>query len=194
MQIPKLQNYQFSHLEKTLINDLLEYCQKHNIESARIIKNNKNITDTFSIIEKPTSAIVLPKGYAIPRTNSEFEEIKNIRKRLLKNSTYIHYHPMNLPLSLQDIALSCVNKFEKIIAVTSEKKISLFEPKGNLEKIQNELTKLNQRLRDFISHKGGEDIILKNPQKREKYSRDIENLYSELCKKYGGKYYSNINK
>ena len=184
--------YEFSRLEKSLIKDLSDYCALHKLESARIIKNNTDITDKFTIIEKPYSHIALPKGFSLTNTGKdEFEEISNKRKQLLEDCVYIHNHPENLPLSIPDILQVCVNKIKKMVAITIDGKLSIFEHQGNLDKISEELVKFNNKLRNLICEQGA-DYILKNAEQKEKYIKNLENVYKNLCEKYGGKYYSDL--
>jgi len=194
MNIRKVNNYQFSPLENKIIKELIEYSQNKNIESARIIKNNEHITDKFNIVEDDLRCNLLPKGetYHCENANCKlFEALKG--KVLLKDSTYIHYHPYELPLSIGDILTSFRLKLQKIIAVTKDGKYSIFIPNNNTpNKPINELYDANTKLVNAMKKHNGSDFILKNKYVFSKYKTNLNEYWHKIAEQTGSTYISNI--
>jgi len=186
--------YNFTDLEKRVIKDLIRYSSTNNLESARILKNNRNITNKFTIDEFEAKHFVYPKGTQLTEDSEKLKILVQKREKLLDNSTYIHTHPFSLPLSIPDLLQVFKNNLRKMVAVTLDGKCSVFENNqtANPEPIINELRETIIRLREELKTHGGDDWILKSPERFNNYKNMILQKSSEIAEKVGGKYYSDI--
>lgn len=186
--------YNFTDLEKRVIKDLIRYSSTNNLESARILKNNRNITNKFTIDEFEAKHFVYPKGTQLTEDSEKLKILVQKREELLDNSTYIHTHPFSLPLSIPDLLQVFKNNLRKMVAVTLDGKCSVFENNqtANPEPIINELRETIIRLREELKTHGGDDWILKSPERFNNYKNMILQKSSEIAEKVGGKYYSDI--
>ena len=119
---------------------------------------------------------------------------KNFKKLvLLKDSTYVHYHPATLPLSIGDVLTSFIFKLEKMVAVTKDGHYSIFVPNHNCKNLTlNEFYRANAKLVKFLKRIGGTDSLLNNPINFEKYKNSITEYWLNLAQQTGSKYFSNI--
>ena len=186
--------YNFTDLEKRVIKDLIRYSSTNNLESARILKNNRNITNKFTIDEFEAKHFVYPMGTQLTEDSEKLKILVQKREELLDNSTYIHTHPFSLPLSIPDLLQVFKNNLRKMVAVTLDGKCSVFENNqtANPEPIINELRETIIRLREELKTHGGDDWILKSPERFNNYKNMILQKSSEIAEKVGGKYYSDI--
>lgn len=111
-------------LEKKLINEVWQYGNKHNLETAKIIdKNGKLLNMTME---------ETPLGINFP--NQSFLDMFFA----FENSNFIHNHTFELPLSFVDINTLLNMQIHKMTAVTPKGKISsLVFPKNKMIRIED---------------------------------------------------------
>ncbi len=172
--IKNIPKYNFTRFEKATIEELLRYSIGKQVESARVIKAGKNITDKLFFEETSTRIL-----------------LKTADEKLLKNSTYIHYHPYPLPLSFGDILFAFKNKLKKIVAVFDDGRYSIFIPNTKIQIPTEDLIAGNQKIRKIVK-KYGEDFILKNSIEFEKYKNSMHDFLQKLSQKTNSKYFSNM--
>ncbi len=191
--IKPIGKYNFTTLEQTTIKELLQYSRGKQVESARILIDEKNITDKFIIKEDDLRCWVFPRGEVLPCHDSKCP-IFNIAKKkiLLKNATFIHYHPEPLPLSLGDVLMAFVFKVKKIIAVFDDGRYSIFCPNPNVKTPKKELKDANTRLQEAIDKYKTESDFLADKENLEKYKIGIHNFWINLAESTGSKYISTM--
>ena len=190
--INSISKYAFTLTEQKSIKELLKYCEGKNVESARILKNDTDITDKFIIDENNFRVNMHPKGEVLPCHEAHcpiFELVK--KKMLLKDSTYIHFHPKTLPLSFGDVLSAFLFKMKKIVAVTSDGKYSIFAPNPSVNVPKEELFKQNKKIREIIN-KNGIGYILDNPVHFEKYKTYMQLYWQKLAAQNKSQYMSNM--
>ncbi len=185
--------FQFTSLENTTIKELIQYSMKKNIESVRILKNDKNITNKFLIDESPTRIIMQAK-LNLPSFLKPFASIlgRLKKKMLLKDSTYIHYHPKPLPLSFGDVLQAFNYNVKKIVAVFDDGRYSVFCPNPKAKKPIKELLNGNQKLREKIEQRGGEGDVLSDNNFIEQYKAEMQAFWQKLAQDTNSKYFSNM--
>lgn len=106
----------FTKLEQELMDNI-----KHlKTEDARIIDENGKFVKEFKFIGDETNCKIDPKL----SINIDFY-IEILPK--LKNSTFIHNHPFNTPLSANDVHYMSLNKIKKMMACTFKEGYSYLE-------------------------------------------------------------------
>lgn len=193
--MPKpIANYKFTQTESSAIKELIKYSANKKIESARIIKADKDITDKFILIEDDLRCNLLPKGEKFACENADCKLFKTLKKKvLLKDSTYIHYHPYDLPLSIGDVLTSFNANLQKMIAVTKDGKYSIFIPNNNsTNKPIKELYTANTTLVNAMKRNNGSDYILKNSYVFSKYKNQLNAFWQQIAKQTGSTYISNL--
>lgn len=184
--------FQFSKIEQATINKLLKKSAGKKFETAQILKENINITDKFIQKETAYRVFVRPKGEIFSCQNSDCPIFNQAKSNMLfKDATYIHYHPIPLPLSMGDILMAFTYKLKKIIAVFDDGRYSVFCPNKNSIPPTNELIENNQKIREIVQNLG-EDYILKTPTILSKYKSDLHNFLKNLAKKTNSKYFSTM--
>lgn len=193
--MPKpIANYKFTQTESSAIKELIKYSANKKIESARIIKADKDITDKFILFEDDLRCNLLPKGEKFACENADCKLFKTLKKKvLLKDSTYIHFHPYELPLSIGDVLTSFNAKLHKIIAVTKDGKYSIFIPNNKTQnKPIKELYDANTTLVKAMKKNNGSDYILKNSYVFSKYKNNLNAFWQQIAEQTGSTYISNI--
>ena len=186
------QNFVFTPFEKSTIKELIKYSVGKNIESARIIKNNKDITDKFIIKELEDKIFVFAKGEILPCHKSRCPIFDMAKKRiLLKDTTYIHYHPLPLPLSFGDGLNAVRYKLEKMIAVFKDGRHSIFLPNRRIKLSEKPFIDGNQTIKE-IANPEHENYILKNKANTNKYKAYIEAFWQKFAKDTNSKYFSTM--
>lgn len=198
--IPNTQKYRpsfrgnFTTLEKNMIQEVRDFALKNKTETARIIKNGKNITDRFDLFEMHNSVTLLPNNSKIFGINLGFlGKILNY-KRDLKGSTYIHSHNTETPLSRPDILFAIKAKLNKIVAITPSGKNSTLEIENNNEKILENLNVFDEPLSilENLENQYGEDVLFKNNIALETYKNAMIKAWKNFVEKTKVKYSSNL--
>ena len=194
MNVSRLNNYKFNKLETNVIKELIEYSKSKNVESARILKSGKNITDQFLIIEDELKCNLLPISakYHCEKVNCKlFDSVK--KQMLMKDATYIHYHPKPLPLSFADVFTCLKLKLNKMIAVTEDGMYSIFIPNHKVENSQiKNLVFANKKLTYALELNGGSDYILNNKYISHVYKTKMNKFWETFAKDTNSLYISNI--
>ncbi|MEE3349558.1 MAG: hypothetical protein VZR09_05915 [Candidatus Gastranaerophilaceae bacterium] len=107
----------FSKLEADLINLL----KSGKVEDVRVIDKNGVLAENLKFIGDKYSVRLSPEQLFDEKIMGIFED-----------STYIHNHPLNAPLSSNDIFNMAVQKIKKMIACTSDGGYSIMERKATL--------------------------------------------------------------
>ena len=194
MNVSRLNNYKFNKLETNVIKELIEYSKSKNVESARILKSGKNITDEFLIIEDELKCNLLPISakYHCEKVNCKlFDSVK--KQMLMKDATYIHYHPKPLPLSFADVFTCLKLKLNKMIAVTEDGMYSIFIPNSNIQ--NNSVKKIinaNRKLVYALELKGGTNFILNNKYVLFRYKTGMDDFWKMFAKETDSIYISNM--
>lgn len=185
--------YKFTKLELDTINELIPYCYGKNVESPRVLKGRKNITDKFILEEDELKCNIYAKGEVVPCENYNCALFKAVKKRmLLRDTTFIHFHPRPLPLSAGDILNAFYYRFKKIISVTADGLYSVFVPNFSKAPPINELKAENARIRKIIEEHGGPEYILCNPKNFARHRVESTEFLRRLAKSTGSKYMSNM--
>ena len=187
--------YKFNRLEQNTIKKLIEYSKNKRVEASRVLKSNQDITDKFIIFEDKYNCRLIPKGEKLPCENTNCPIFFHSKaKMLLRDSTYIHYHPRTLPLSIGDIYTAVMNRIKKIVAVTAEGTYSVFMPNYKMGEFtaKRDLLVANNKLSRIVRENGGEGYILDNPVIFEKYKQGLNEFIQSLAQKTDSKYFSNI--
>ena len=108
----KCQTNLFSSLEKNIINEI----KGGKIESARVIDKSGNLVKDIEFIGDKYSVRISPECLLKDSVIEKF-----------KDSTYIHNHPFNAPLSSNDIVQMAITKIKKMVACTSDGGYSIIE-------------------------------------------------------------------
>lgn len=175
--INSISKYKFTKLEQSLISELLHYSIGKKVEAARIIKNCKDITDKFIIRETDTRCSVLARGEVLPCHESKCPIFNIVKmKMLLKDSIFIHYHPLDLPFSYGDILMTFSAKLKKMIAVHSKEKFCVFVPNLKAKISVDDFKARNKKLREQIETAGSEKVFIEDKKMIEKYKEDIHNF------------------
>lgn len=114
----------FSKLERQALEAVRAYASKNNTETCRVIKNGKDITRCFNIIETEAACKACPQ-----MQTGLFGIFSSIfkYKHAVKNSTYIHSHTRELPLSPDDIIAAIKMKNKKMVSITPKGKYMSIE-------------------------------------------------------------------
>lgn len=184
----------FTTLEKNMIQEVRDFALKNKTETARIIKNGKNITNRFDLFEMQNSVTLLPNNGKIFGINLGFlGKILNY-KRDLKGSTYIHSHNTETPLSRPDILFAIKAKLNKIVAITPSGKNSTLEIENNSTKILENLNVFDEPLSilENLENQYGEDVLFKNNIAFETYKKAMIKAWKSFVEKTKVKYRSNV--
>ena len=192
--VNKNSSYKFTNQERNMINELIKYSADKGVESSRILKGNKNITNKFEIKEDKLFCSLNPKGEKGPCEKADCPLFNVLKRRILfKNTTFIHSHLKNLPLSFGDVLTCLAFKMKKMIAVTLDGKFSMFIPNYNSKNFsRRELYEMESKLTKILKQRGGVDYIFKTPNVFEKYKADVNSYWQNLAAKTGSKYITNL--
>ena len=108
----KMPNKLFSLLEKKIINEI----KGGKIENARVIDKSGNLVKDIEFIGDKYSVRISPECMFKDGVIDKFVD-----------ATYIHNHPLNAPLSSNDIVTMALNKIKKMVACTSDGGYSVIE-------------------------------------------------------------------
>lgn len=191
--INSISKYKFTKLEQSLISELLHYSIGKKVEAARIIKNGKDITDKFIIRETDTRCSILARGEVLPCHESKCPIFNIVKmKMLLKDSIFIHYHPLDLPFSYGDILMTFSAKLKKMIAVHSKEKFCIFVPNLKAKISVDDFKARNKKLREQIKTAGSEKVFIEDKKMIEKYKEDIHNFWIKFAHDTKSKYISTM--
>ncbi|MBQ2870786.1 hypothetical protein IJE86_03680 [bacterium] len=190
--INKLATYTFTTNEQKAIKELLHYCNGKTIESARILKNDKDITDKFIIKESEYRNSMDPRGEVLPCHEANCPLFNLVKRKLhFKDSTYIHFHPRSLPLSFGDVLTAFIYRMKKIVAVSADGKFSIFIPNPHSKVPRKELYAGNEKLSKLIREQG-EGYILDNPTNFKNYKQAMHMFWQNLAERTDSKYISDM--
>ena len=108
----KVPNRIFSSLEKNIINEI----KGGKIERARVIDKSGNLVKDIEFIGDKYGVRISPECLLKDGVLEKFVD-----------STYIHNHPFNAPLSSNDIVVMALNKIKKMVTCTSNGGYSIIE-------------------------------------------------------------------
>ena len=177
----------FTELEKKLMKEAMEYSKEKGVETWRIIKNGKDITDQLTLIEEPKrSGGYFTKtdkifGISVEKLGWFGNVIKGLRNRWnFINITHIHTHPREMSFSPTDIKAGLALRHKKNIVVTPSGKYAVIEfekskRKKALKLIESfhEWYEQNEHLYDGVKPEEKYKVTLKIfPKFLEKYIKD----------------------
>ena len=186
----------FTELEMRLMKEVIEYSNKHGVETCRFIKHGKDISNQFTLTENlRTCAGYLTRtdrflGIDVKKLGKIGKYIKMLRNRLvLINSTLIHTHLREMSFSIADIKYGLLLRRKKDIVVTSSGKYAVIEYESSKRK--NGLEQLKLWDKWFEKH-----LPLYEGLKKEDYYKVTQKVLRQFLDDYfnstGIKYESNI--
>lgn len=184
---------EFSQLEKKLIHECVEYSKIHKVETARVIKNNKNITDKFDWFETENYVSEGPKDSYIFGFNFGFWGSILKCAMNLKNSVYIHSHLFELPLSRPDVYAMLKRGMKRMVAVTPSGRTSVIEFDGNKRKLLNNLSAFDEpkNLMEEFKRNGCENFLIYGDKFRQ-YQDCMKQAWNKFVELTNAKYESEI--
>lgn len=185
----------FTKLEKQLMKEVMEYSAKNNVETCRIIKNGKDITDRFELYEYYNLCQAYPASGKVLGVDLGFAgKIFNYRRNM-KNATYIHSHNTETPLSRPDLIMAIKSGLRRMSAVTPSGKYSFIDinPKSK-KKILESLPLFDKTVEKYneLIEKFGETFLEDNKEALKEYQKFLMNVWSEFSQKTGIKHETNL--
>ncbi len=174
----------FSRLEQ----DLIDQIKLGEIEDGRIIDKNGNFVENIKFIGTKYGCIMDTQHLL------DLDLYTNLN---LNDATFIHNHPMNAPLSTDDIYYMAKNKLKKIIACTSDGGYSIMERKVpvsemNYSKFIDNAKKLNsEEIRQMGSL--GKIMGITDIQRLELLNKWRYEKFGALAKEFGLEFKNNIS-
>ena len=182
----------FSNLEKRAMNEVKEYSALHSVETCKIIKKGKDITDRFDLFETADYVSVGPKNGNIFGINfGVFGRIFNF-KRNIRNATYIHSHMTEVPLSRPDIIFAIKTKLKKIIAVSPSGKHSTLELEKDSKKLFEHFNVFDEPLNKYNELAQQDENVMQNKTLLKIYQDSVKKAWERFVELTNAKYSSNI--